>query len=170
MFLSLIGTHTGRAKARSLFQLKRSRRTYDGATLEQVGRALRRSESVCQARWETIGRFSLAQIESRLVGPTSQIALPTLLYFDIIHRRLGISATHFAVVTSASRDRIELLDPLGRAPSEGSNVTIRQSQNRMAKFDIEGCGYLINTRSKVALLRWRKSNLGTGRGSTKRPR
>lgn len=153
MLLSLLGARTSRSGAKQLFLLSQTNPGYSGASLDDVLHALRKSGVVCTSRWKFFRRFRLKAICDALLDRRNSYRIPTLLYFGIVHGRLGSRAKHFSVITHVDNNRLELLDPLGPRPSSSYNVKISHSQSDApSRVHVIGCNYLVNERAEAALL------------------
>jgi hypothetical protein len=153
MFLSLLGRDTSREHAKRLFLLSRANPSYQGASLDDVLVALRSTGIVRTLQWKFFKPFRLQAICDALLDHSDLYGLPTLLYFGIVHKRLGSTAKHFSVITRVERDRLHLLDPLGSRRAKSHNVSILQSQSQpLARVQVVGCNYFVNQRAEAALL------------------
>jgi hypothetical protein len=153
MLLSLLGSETSRERARTLFCLGRVNPDYSGASLDDVRNALQKTGLVRASRWKLFRHFQLKPICDALLNRQDIYPVPTLLYFGIVHGRLGSKAKHFSVITRARRGRLELLDPLGQRATHGRNVLIRECETGSSQqLEVIGCNYLVNERAEAALL------------------
>jgi hypothetical protein len=156
ILLSLLDLETSRESAKELFLLDRFNPGYLGASLDDVRAALKRTGLVRASRWKFFKHFQLKVICDALLNRPHIYPLPTLLYFGIIHGRLGSRAKHFSVITSARRNQLALLDPLAKPGIESRNVLIREGQpGSSSRPEVIGCNYFVNERAEAALLSFR---------------
>ena len=152
MLLSLLGKATSRKQAKQLFLLKHTNPGYTGTSLDDVLIALHKTGFVQASGWKFFRSFRLHEICTALLERSNACRLPTLLYFGIVHRRLGSTAKHFSVVTGVENNRLELLDPLGPHSNRGYNVLVVPNDSAPTGAQVVGCNYQVNQRVEAALL------------------
>jgi hypothetical protein len=164
ILLSLLGRQTSREEAKRLFLLSHTNRDYLGASLDEVSSALIRARSIRFPRWRFFRRLALNDVHRLLVAQDGVTRTPTLIYFGIVHSRLGSKARHFSVITESAYDRLELLDPLAKPKGSLSNVSLVETQsNNSSKIQVIGCSYTVNTGTEAAVLTYTPRSSLAGR-------
>jgi hypothetical protein len=155
MLLSLLGFLTTRHQALALFNLKRSNPDYPGASHITIGNMFATVTKVKRWRWEFHSQFDLAFVSRSLREHLRISACPTLLSFGAIHKNGEWRCTHVAVVIGATKDMIELLDPLGSRPlmNNRANVGLWAAEWPRSVRVIGG-SYQVDHESEAAVLRW----------------
>jgi hypothetical protein len=157
MLLSLLGAHTTRQRALALFGIGRSARRYTGTELAQLARILRSSGQLSEVRWQFLKSFAFKAIASRVRRQLKATGFPTLLWFGAVWRDRSLRAFHIALVVEVRRDRILLLDPLGRPPrTQLFNVWIRQPLNDPSLLEVQGSFYEVDAAMGAGILYWRR--------------
>lgn len=130
MLVAALGSPVSRSKALQLFGLygRRERAGFDGTSHEQMREVLLSETGVRRAEWTLDTEFSFNRVCEALRTHVLRAHCPTIITFGAIHRRLGVSCCHAALVTHFDESRIRLLDPLGGSPGvDGFNVTLERS-------------------------------------------
>jgi hypothetical protein len=157
MLLSLAGRRTTRRRARALFGISRRGGLYTGTDLDEIAGVLRSSGRLSHVRWRFYQRFAFGAVASCLRRQLGTTRLPTLIWFGAVCRAGSVRAFHVSLVTEVRRDRIFLLDPLGRRPAPRRfNAWIADSSNRSKHLHVEGVFYEIDTKKGVGILEWRR--------------
>jgi hypothetical protein len=157
MFLSVLGARTTRREALALFGIDGCIRRYTGTELTELASILRSKTQLSDVRWLFLKRFAFETISSRVRRQLKATGFPTLLWFGAVCRDRAVRAFHIALAVEVRRDRILLLDPLGRSPANVPyNVCIRQPLNDARLLEVDGSFYEVDPAMGAGILHWRR--------------
>jgi hypothetical protein len=154
MLLSLLGTTISRSQALALFNLNRTNPDYEGASHNDIGAAFSSRAKVKRWHWEYYKKFDFALLKRSLCTQLRAGIKPTLLSFGAVHRNGVWRCTHVTVVICISDKGIEMLDPLGTRPSNGTKINVLLTQDKTGSIHIIGSSYTVDYKSEAAVFRW----------------
>lgn len=164
MWLALCGVHASRGAAKRWFAVRPS--SWTGASHAAVAGVIARHLPAAVGGWQRHRLRAPAQLATIAAALLSD-GWPVLVTAICELREPAVRCRHAFVITSIDRNRIDLLDPLGRPPAHGSrgNAWIDASQPARRLVEVQGAPWRLDLDRIVAVyLPLERGDPGSQRG------